>query len=129
MVVYNQYSCRGLCLGFRHNKLRCAHRESLGFVIPAVILRRLCQCMSAPQIVAKWQANFAKGALVSLLAAACASIAAANTHAAEINPSSVGIAEPWATKSLVSQPDFSGYLIVRKAELLKIRLVSPVLIG
>ena len=30
---------------------------------------------------------------------------------------------------LVSQPDFSGYLIVRKAELLKIRLVSPVLIG
>ena len=53
--------------------------------------------MPAPErtkIVAKWQANFAKGALVSLLAAACASIAAANTHAAEMNPSSVGIAEP-----------------------------------
>src|SRR5207247_7790076 len=27
------------------------------------------------------------------------------------------------------QPDFGGYLVVRKAELLKIRLVSPVLIG
>jgi len=30
---------------------------------------------------------------------------------------------------LEPQPDFSGYLVVRKAELLKIRLVSPVLIG
>jgi len=41
------------------------------------------------KIVAKWQANFAKRALASLLAAACASIAAANTRAAEINPSGV----------------------------------------
>jgi len=29
MVIYNQYSSRGLCLGFRHNKLRRAHRESI----------------------------------------------------------------------------------------------------
>jgi len=30
---------------------------------------------------------------------------------------------------LEPQPDFSGYLVVRKAELLKIRLISPILIG